>query len=98
MKKVYLEEDILKIADEQKRATYLENEASEKTDAEFVKKYKFRQNKRFRETSGENVQSVPSNSEETVMFSMVGNGILFFFKTGAAVNVSRDKCRVDLEH
>ena len=90
--KVYKEEDVINIARQKAKQTG-RYEAIEKilADKDDVEKYKTRLNKRMqsRHNTIEDSNLYPTKgSEETVVFSLLGNAGLCFFKSMAAISVS----------
>ena len=89
--KVYKEEDVIDIAREKAKETgryeIIEKILGEKDD---VEKYKTRLNKRMqsRHKGDETGIYATKGSEETVIFSLLGNAGLCLFKTLAAISVS----------
>lgn len=90
--KVYKEEDVINIARQKAKKTgryeIIEKILGEKDD---VEKYKTRLNKRMQSrhnTGDETGVYATKGSEETVVFSLLGNAGLCFFKSMAAISVS----------
>ena len=97
--KVYKEEDVINIARQKAKKTgryeIIEKILGEKDD---VEKYKTRLNKRMQSrhnTGDETGVYATKGSEETVVFSLLGNAGLCFFKSMAAISVSYNPCPVD---
>ena len=102
--KVYKEEDVIDIAREKAKETgryeIIEKILGEKDD---VEKYKTRLNKRMqsRHKGDETGIYATKGSEETVVFSLLGNAGLCLFKTLAAISVSllaKKLCRTVLSN
>ena len=78
MIKVYFEEEVLELVGRKPN----ENQLVDRS----IEKYKQRQNRRMRDKYIRDTS--PRGSEQTVIMSLCGNGLLFGFKSIAAINVS----------